>query len=92
MCELGCVASCILSGGIMPGVFRFMFADAFHIRRLMLAAALIVRGHDESKRKSERLKVRYCARRASNAGRITLSVSTRKHFIQSIDDCIGLVR
>jgi DNA invertase Pin-like site-specific DNA recombinase len=37
---------------------------------LMLAAALLVRGHEESKRKSERLKEHYSARRTSKAGRI----------------------
>ena len=37
---------------------------------LMLAAALLVRGHEESKRKSERLKAHYSARRDTASGRI----------------------
>lgn len=37
---------------------------------LMLAAALLVRGHEESKRKSERLKSVYSARRESKSKRI----------------------
>jgi DNA invertase Pin-like site-specific DNA recombinase len=38
---------------------------------LMLAAALLVRGHEESKRKSQRLKEHYSARRASGSARIS---------------------
>ncbi len=37
---------------------------------LMLAAALLVRGHEESKRKSERLKARYADRREKKSARI----------------------
>jgi DNA invertase Pin-like site-specific DNA recombinase len=37
---------------------------------LMLAAALLVRGHEESKRKSERLKAGFSARRESGSNRI----------------------
>jgi len=55
---------------------------------LMLAAALLVRGHEESKRKSERIKDGYSARRDSKAKRIA---SVAPHWIRPEGDGWGLI-
>jgi len=55
---------------------------------LMLAAALLVRGHEESKSKSGRIKDGYSARRASKAKRIA---SVAPHWIKPEGDGWGII-